>query len=313
MNLKELATIDAGLAPGHRLCPGCGAAIIANIVQRVARAKGYELVVANATGCLEVATTIYPYTSWRIPWIHNAFENAAATISGVESAYKVLKKKGRVKKDNIRFVVFGGDGGSYDIGLQSMSGAFERRHKFLYIVYDNEAYMNTGIQRSSATPLGAWTTTTPIGSTHRGKEVERKDLTMIAAAHRLPYVAQASIAFLPDLVRKIEKALDVDGPSFINILSTCPRGWYFDPADTLKVARMAVETNFWPLFEVVNGRFILNYEPKERKPITEWIKLQGRYKHLWEDTPQNREIIARIQRDIDERFNYIKRLASLHE
>ncbi len=305
MNIKELAQYE-GLASGHRLCPGCGAAILANIVQRIVKAKGYEMVIANATGCLEVATTIFPYTSWRVPWIHNAFENAAATISGVEAAYNVLKKKGKVK-DDAKFIVFGGDGGSYDIGLQSMSGALERGHKFTYIVYDNEAYMNTGIQRSSATPMGAWTTTTPVGRKEKGKRIDRKDLTLIAAAHHIPYVAQASIAFLPDLIRKIEKAID-NQPSFINVLSTCPRGWYFDPRDTIKIAKLAVETNFWLLYEVENGKFKLNYEPKQRKPIIEWIKSQGRYRHLWEDNEENRKIIAEIQKRVDERFSYLKRL-----
>lgn len=307
MNIKELARYE-GLAGGHRLCPGCGAAILANIVQRVVKAKGYEMVIANATGCLEVATTIFPFTSWRVPWIHNAFENAAATISGVESAYNVLRKKGKIDRE-ARFIVFGGDGGSYDIGLQSLSGALERGHKFTYIVYDNEAYMNTGIQRSGATPLGAWTTTTPVGKKEKGKQRDRKDLTLIAAAHHIPYVAQASIAFLPDLIRKIEKAIE-NQPSFINVLSTCPRGWYFDPRDTLKIAKLGVDTNFWPLYEVENGNFKINYEPKEKKPIIEWIKSQGRYRHLWEDTPENREIIGKIQRSVDERFEYLKRLTN---
>ena len=305
MNLKDVGKSNAGLEGGHSLCPGCGAAIIANILQKVADVKGYNIVIANATGCLEVATTIFPYTSWKVPWIHNAFENVAATISGVETAYKVLKKKGKINEE-IKFIAIGGDGGSYDIGLQSMSGAFERGHNFTYIVYDNEAYMNTGIQRSSATPLGAWTTTTPVGRVKRGKERPRKDLTAIAIAHNIPYVAQASPGFLADLIKKIETAIDTDGPSFLNIISPCPTGWYFDPGKTIEISKLAVETNFWPLYEVINGRYVLNYEPRERKPIREWIKSQGRYRHLWEDTEENRKIIKEIQEEVDRRFEKLK-------
>ena len=302
VNLKELGNKKIRLAPGHRLCPGCGAPIIAKLAML---ATDYDIVVANATGCLEVSTTIYPYTAWRVPWIHNAFENAAATMSGVETAYRVLKKKGKIKKD-IKFIVFGGDGGTYDIGLQSLSGAVERGHDFLYICYDNEAYMNTGIQRSSATPFGASTTTDPAGRVRPGKQEFRKDLTAIMAAHHLPYVAQASLHNINDFLRKVKTALETKGPTFINVLSPCPLGWKFDPSKTIEISKIAVETCFWPLYEVKNDEWILNYDPGEnKKPIIEWIKMQGRYKHLLK--PGNKWVIEKAQEEIDKRWQWLKK------
>ena len=302
VNLKELGNKKIRLAPGHRLCPGCGAPIIAKLAML---ATDYDIVVADATGCLEVSTTIYPYTAWRVPWIHNAFENAAATMSGVETAYRVLKKKGKIKK-NIKFIVFGGDGGTYDIGLQSLSGAVERGHDFLYICYDNEAYMNTGIQRSSATPFGASTTTDPAGRVRPGKQEFRKDLTAIMAAHHLPYVAQASLHNINDFLRKVKTALETKGPTFINVLSPCPLGWKFDPSKTIEISKIAVETCFWPLYEVKNDEWILNYDPGEnKKPIIEWIKMQGRYKHLLK--PENKWVIEKAQEEIDKRWQWLKK------
>ncbi len=301
VNIREIVKKGkSNLSPGHRLCPGCGAAIAAKLALWVA---GDNVVVGNATGCLEVSTTIYPFTSWKVPWIHDAFENAGATIAGVESAYRALKKKGKVKKD-IKFMVFGGDGGTYDIGLQSLSGALERGHDFLYILYDNEAYMNTGIQRSSATPFGAATTTTPAGSVLPGKMQFRKDITEVIAGHHVPYVAQASIHNFVDYMNKVEKALNTPGPTFINVLSPCQRGWRFDPSQTVEIAKLGVETNFWPLYEVINDKWILNYEPKQRKPIEEWLKPQGRFKHLFK--PENRHLIPKIQAEIDRRFALLK-------
>ncbi|MEM1988758.1 MAG: thiamine pyrophosphate-dependent enzyme [Candidatus Woesearchaeota archaeon] len=305
MNMKELMYKDSLLASGHRLCPGCGAAIVAKMTLAV---SGENTVVANATGCLEVSTTIFPYTSWKVPYIHNAFENAAATISGVVSAYESLKKQGKINKE-LKFVAFGGDGGTYDIGLQSLSGALERGHKFVYILYDNEAYMNTGIQRSSATPLGAATTTTPVGEIKKGKEQNRKDIVEIIAAHNIPYVAQASIAYFADFFKKLEKAFNVDGPAFINVISPCPLGWGFDSSLTVEMARLAVETNFWPLYEVENGKYVLNYEPKNRLPITEWIKHQARFKHLL--LPENKEILEKLQNYVDWHFEMIKKKTQL--
>ena len=294
--IKELAKKRDILSPGHRLCAGCGASIA---VRQILSASDDPVVVANATGCLEVATTIYPYTSWRSSFIHNAFENAAATISGVETMYQSLKKQGKIDKE-IKFIAFGGDGGTYDIGLQSLSGALERGHDFVYVCYDNEAYMNTGIQRSSATPRGAWTTTTPCGEVMPGKTQYRKDLTGIIAAHKIPYVAQASLWRWNDLIDKAHKAFYTKGPAFLNVLSPCHRGWRFPPEDTIKMTKLAVQTNFWPLYEVENGKWKLNYKPKERLPITEWMKPQGRYKHLL--TPENKNLVEDIQKEVDENW-----------
>ncbi len=295
-NLKELTRKQEILSSGHRLCAGCGASVA---VRQILAASDDPVVVASATGCLEVATTIYPFTSWRSPFIHNAFENAAATISGVETMYQSLKKQGKIDKE-IKFIAFGGDGGTYDIGLQSLSGALERGHDFVYVCYDNEAYMNTGIQRSSATPRGAWTTTTPVGEVIPGKTQYSKDLTGIIAAHRIPYAAQASIWRWNDLIDKAHKAFYTKGPAFLNVLSPCPRGWRFSSEDTIKMSKLAVQTNFWPLYEIENGKWKLNYKPKERLPVTEWMKPQGRYKHLL--TPENESLVEEIQQEIDDNW-----------
>ncbi len=280
---------------GHALCAGCGIPIV---VRTVLNSIEEPVVVANATGCLEVATTLYPYTAWNVPWIHVAFENAAAVISGVETAYRVLKRRGKLPSDRkIVFVAFAGDGGTYDIGLQALSGALERGHNFLYVCYDNEAYMNTGIQRSSATPLGAFATTEPPGKESIGKRRNRKDLTKIIAAHNIPYVAQASISHWYDLSEKVKRAVAKDGPAFINVMSTCFRGWRHDPNLTTEVARLAVETRFWPLYEIEDGEWRLNYVPKERVDLVEWLKLQGRFRHLF--TPENRWVIDKLQEEVD--------------
>lgn len=292
-SLKELSQRPEFLSPGHRMCAGCGAPVA---VRQILRAAGAPVVVGCATGCLEVATTIYPYTAWRVPYIHNAFENVAATISGVEAAYRALKRQGRVQKE-IRFVAFGGDGGTYDIGFQSLSGAMERGHTMVYVCYDNEGYMNTGIQRSSATPRGADTTTSPAGSVIPGKAQHRKDLTAIVAAHDVAYAAQGTIAFWNDLTAKAEKAFNAGGPAFLNVLAPCPRGWRYDPADTVEMARLAVETCFWPLYEVDRGEWKLTHRPREKRPIEEWLQKQGRFKHLF--APGNSKVIAEMQERVD--------------
>src|SRR5512135_3107838 len=246
LKLKDLSQKEDLLTGGHRMCAGCGAPIV---VRQMLLAIDEPVVIANATGCLEVATTIYPYSAWKTPWIHSAFENAAASISGVEAMYQSLKKQGKIPADQkIKFLAFGGDGGTYDIGLQSLSGALERGHKMLYVCYDNGAYMNTGFQRSGATPTGAWTTTSPVGSESPGKLQQRKILTELMIAHGIPYVAQASPHDPRDLVRKAAKALSIDGPTFLNVLAPCPRGWRSDGAESIELAREAVNTCYWPLF-----------------------------------------------------------------
>ncbi|MFH0925969.1 MAG: thiamine pyrophosphate-dependent enzyme [bacterium] len=304
IKLKELSNKEDLLTGGHRLCAGCGASVV---IRQILLAVEDPVVISSATGCLEVATSIYPYTSWRTPWIHSAFENSAATISGVEAMYSSLKRQGKIPNDkNIKFIALGGDGGTYDIGLQSLSGALERGHDFLYVCYDNGAYMNTGIQRSSSTPLGASTTTSPAGKVIPGKQEYRKDLTAIVAAHNIPYLAQASPSHWRDLMEKTRKALSIKGPKFLNVIAPCHRGWRAEGIDqAIQLAKLAVETCFWPLYEMENGSIKINYIPKEKKPIEDWIKVQGRFKHLFKD--ENRHIIEELQKQIDRDWERLQR------
>jgi pyruvate ferredoxin oxidoreductase beta subunit len=295
-SVKDLSLHPDLLSGGHRLCAGCAESII---VRQVLLAAPAPVVVINATSCLEVATTIYPYTAWRVPWMHSLFENAAATVSGVEAAWRALTRRGKIPEERIAFIVFAGDGGTYDIGLQSLSGALERGHRFLYVCLNNEAYMNTGIQRSSATPLGAQTTTTPAGEVIPGKLQWRKDLTGIIAAHRIPYVAQTALTPQPltDLTTKVRRALEAEGPSFLNVYSPCNRGWRFEPADTIRISQLAVESCYWPLFEVVEGEWRLTYTPREKKPVAQWLEAQGRFRHLLK--PEHRHVMDEIQVWVD--------------
>lgn len=303
--LKELSAVPEMLAPGHRLCAGCGAPIV---VRQILRGAKDPVVIGNATGCLEVSTTVYPYTSWRTSWLHTAFESAAASLSGAEAAYKSLKRQGKVTKD-MKFVAFGGDGGTYDIGFQSLSGAMERNHDLVYVCYDNGAYMNTGIQRSSATPKGADTTTSPVGKASSGKRENRKDLTKIMAAHGIPYAAQVSPAHWNDLYQKAEKAFAADGSAFINALAPCPRGWRYNAEDTIEMCRLAVDTCFWPLYEVVEGKFCVTYKPRNKRPVADFIKAQGRFRHLLQ--PGNEALLEEIQRDVDAQWEELLALESL--
>jgi pyruvate ferredoxin oxidoreductase beta subunit len=300
---KELAKRGDRLAPGHRLCAGCGASIV---VRQMLAAIDEPVVLGNATGCLEVATTIYPYTAWRVPWMHNAFENAASTVSGIEAAYRSLVRQGKIPDQDVKFIAFGGDGGTYDIGLQALSGAMERGHHMLYVCYDNGAYMNTGIQRSSATPYGAHTTTSPAGKAVPGKMQFRKDLAAIMAGHNIPYVAQAAPSQWRDLMQKTRKAVNNGGPAFMNVLASCNRGWRHPTDQTIPITQLAVDTCWWPLFEVENGEWRLTYKPKEKIPVVEWLKLQGRFRHLF--TPQNEHMIAEIQAEVDQRWEHLLRL-----
>ncbi len=295
--LKELSKLENLFESGHRMCSGCGAPII---VKQILMASEYPLVASNATGCLEVSSCISEYTAWKIPWIHTAFENAAATLSGVEAMYRAWKKQGKIDKD-VKFIAFGGDGGTYDIGLQSLSGAMERGHDIVYVCYDNGAYMNTGIQRSSATPLGANTTTSPAGKVIPGKTQQRKDLTRIMAAHNIPYIAQGSPSHWRDLMTKARKAIAVDGPAFLNVLSPCNRGWRSSTDDAIKLARLGVETNYWPLYEIENGKLNITVKPKETAPLEEFLKPQGRFKHLF--APENASVLAELQAGIDREWH----------
>lgn len=301
LKLKDLSKKEDLLTHGHRMCSGCGAP---TVVKMVLMASEYPLVAANATGCLEVSTCISEYTAWKIPWIHSAFENAAATISGVESMYRVWKRKGRIDRD-VKFIAFGGDGGTYDIGFQSLSGAMERGHDMVYVCYDNGAYMNTGIQRSSATPRGANTTTSPVGSVIHGKVQARKNLTRIMAAHDIPYTAQASPSHWRDLMKKVRKALEVEGPAFLNILAPCNRGWRSKTDDSIALSKLAVQTCYWPLYEIEDGVTRITVNPKEKKPIEEFIKPQGRFRHFF--APGGEELLKRLQEDIDKEWDRLNR------
>ena len=295
INLKKMSANRELLAGGHRSCAACSAPAV---LRQVLHVSGPDTVVGFATGCMEVSTTIYPYTAWRVPYIHCAFENCAATLSGAEAAYRALKRRGRIPQEKkINFIAFGGDGGTYDIGFQSLSGMMERGHDMLYICYDNNAYMNTGIQRSSATPRGAATNTSPSGKVILGKQQRRKDLTACMIAHGIPYVAQASVSNHMDFMRKVARGLEIDGPAFINILTPCHRGWRCKPEDSIEVARFAVKTRYWPLFEVDHGQWKINHKPKRAVPVVEWFKLQGRFKHLLKDDREG--ILAWHQEQVD--------------
>ena len=247
INIKELTKKPSPLTQGHRMCPGCGAP---TAIRQSLMAVDYPVVVVAATGCMEVSTTVYPYSAWRMPFMHIAFENAGAGISGIEAAYKVLRRKGKVGKD-IKFVAFGGDGGTYDIGLQSLSGALERGHDFTYICYNNQGYMNTGAQRSSATPQSANATTSPAGKVMPGKLQRAKDLTEIVAAHEIPYVAQTTLHNPLDLITKVKRAVETPGPAFVNVLVPCPLFWKIDPSRQTEICQMAADSKFWPVYEVV--------------------------------------------------------------
>ncbi len=304
--LKEVARKPERFSSGHRMCAGCGAPIVVRQVLRALKPEDHA-VIGCATGCLEVSSFLYPYTSWRDSFIHNAFENSAATISGAEAAYNALKKKGKITGET-KFIAFGGDGGTYDIGLQSLSGAMERGHDMVYVCYDNGAYMNTGIQRSSATPLYADTTTSPAGSKIPGKMQWRKDLTEIMVKHHLPYVAQtAPLGNMKDLYEKAEKAIYTKGPCFLNVLAPCPRGWRYDAENLMEISKLAVETCFWPLYEVIDGKYVINYKPKNKLPVKEFLKTQGRFRHLFR--AGNEYMIEQIQAEVDRRWEELLRLA----
>ena len=305
--LKDLAKMEDRLVAGHGMCLGCGIPLIFKVVLR---ATEDPIVIANATGCLEVCTTIFPRTAWNVTWVHSAFENAASTIAGVEAMYNALKRKGRIPKDKtIKFLGVGGDGGTYDIGLQALSGTMERGHNVVYLCYDNNAYANTGGQRSSATPLGASATTSPAGTQSPGKLQWRKDLTKVLAAHNVPYVAQASPGRWQDLYNKAKKAFEIEGPAFLNVLCVCPTEWKYEESKGVQLLKTAMDTCVWPLYEVENGKYKVNYKPKEKKPILEWVKPQGRFRHLFKE--ENAWVLEEFQKKVDEEWEELNRLASL--
>ena len=306
-NLKQEVAKPERFSGGHRMCAGCGSPVA---VRGVLRAMNPEdkAVIGCATGCLEVSSFLYPYTAWQDSFIHAAFENAGATISGVEACYNVLKKKGKID-DTYKFIAFGGDGGTYDIGFQSLSGAMERGHDMVYVCYDNEAYMNTGIQRSSSTPKFADATTSPAGKVVPGKQQNKKNLTEVIAAHNVPYVGQTTfIGNMRDLHEKAQKALYTPGAAFLNIMAPCPRGWRYPAENLIEICKLAVETCVWPLYEVIEGEWKLSYEPKKKLPVEEYLRPQGRFSHLFKKG--NEWMIEEWQKSVDSRWEKLLKKCS---
>ena len=291
VNKKEL------FSAGHRACQGCGEVLA---VRLMCKALGENTVIASATGCMEIVSSLYPSTAWEVPWIHVAFENAAAVASGVEAGLKALRKKGKIDNRYIKVVGMAGDGGTMDIGLQALSGAMERGHDMLFVCFDNEAYMNTGIQRSSGTPMGASTTTAPAGKISYGQKTWKKNMPEIMVAHNIPYVATACPSYPLDFIRKVEKAKKIKGPSYIHCFSVCPTGWRSPSHLTIALGRLVVETGIFPLYEVENGKYKISAEmPKKLKPIKDYFKAQGRFRHLGENE------IKMIQERVESEYNKI--------
>ncbi len=281
---------DNFFVSGHRACQGCAEVLAVRMVHQV---LGRNTIVASATGCMEIISSSYPDTAWAIPWIHVAFENSAAVASGVETGLDILMKKGKIPRRRIQVVGMGGDGATADIGLQALSGALERGHNMIYVCYDNEAYMNTGIQRSSSTPFGAATTTSPAGKQSQGQSTWKKNIPMIAAAHNIPYVATASPSYPFDLVAKVKKAMKVKGPAYLHIFSCCPTGWRMKPELAIAIGRLAVQTGSFPLYEIENGKLEINLPTPELRPLKDYLKPQGRFRHL--DDATIAEIELRVQ------------------
>lgn len=300
MNIIELAkNIDKrkAIVQGHRTCPGCPIGIILRVAFSSTNKK---IITSCATSCAEVTTTIYPYTSWNEPFIHSAFANSAATISGVETAYNVLKSKKKIKEE-LKFMVFAGDGGLYDIGLAALSGALERGHDVVYVCYDNEGYQNTNHQKSSATPYGAQTTTTPSG-----KEFFKKSLARIGVAHNIPYVATVNPGNILDMYEKFKKAFEKKGPALIVVYSACPTNMKSPEELTIEISKIATETNFWPLYEVEDGRYKINYKPLKRKPIQDFLNYQTKFKNVLKDSKK----IKKMQAEIDDEWENLLKLES---
>ncbi|MBO3841058.1 MAG: pyruvate ferredoxin oxidoreductase [Candidatus Brockarchaeota archaeon] len=289
---------ESKFRPGHRLCAGCGPAITAKLITLAVP----EAIIVNATGCVEVGTTIYPYSAWKTPWVHVLFQNNAPVASGIAAALEKLSAEGRAKK--LPVIALGGDGATFDIGLGAISGALERLDKIIYICYDNEAYMNTGIQRSGASILGSATTTSPAGRVIPGKQENKKDLIGIVASHHIPYAATATIWLWRDMVNKIRKAVNYSeqGPAFLHILAPCQFGWRYEPHLTVKISRMAVETRLFPIYEVEDGQLKINFRVSKPAPVEEYLKIQRRTRHLLES--RNAETLQRLKAWIE--WNWLR-------
>ncbi len=304
-SLKSFSTAAERFEGAHVLCPGCAHSII---VREILNATNDNLVVSAATGCLEVCTAIYPHTSWDCSWIHIGFENASTAVAGAEAMNKALRSKGRIDPStpNPKFVAFGGDGATYDIGFQWISGCFERGHNMMYVCLDNEVYANTGGQRSSSTPIGASATTSPAGSTSYGEKKNKKDILGIMAAHGSPYVAQVAPNKWKDMVKKIQKAYAAEGPTFINAMSACTTEWKFAPHETIEASDLAVDSLVFPLYEIVGGTELnITYRPKNIVPVRDYLAFQPRFKHLF--TKQYEYIIDEWQKRVDARWEYLQR------
>ncbi len=299
--VPKLVTRKENFAPGHRACIGCGEALA---VRLACKALDDDVIIANATGCMEIVSSQLPYTSWYLPWIHTLFENTAAVACGIEAGLKVMARKGRGPAVEAKVVAMAGDGGTSDIGLQALSGALERGHDFLFLCFDNEAYMNTGIQRSSATPYGASTTTSPAGRVSIGQFSWKKNVPAIVVAHNVPYVATACPSYPFDLMDKVKKGLETSGPAYVHIFSVCPTGWRCLPELSIRIGRLAVETGIFPLYEVENGQYKLNFDFPKLRPIDDYLKLQGRFKHLSPDE------IKKIQDRVTTKYQKLKEMAA---
>ena len=304
-NLKTFSTAAERFEGSHILCPGCAHSII---IREVLNATNDELVIASSTGCLEVCTAIYPHTSWDCSWIHIGFENGSTAIAGAKVAHDVLRKKGRIdaSKKPPKFVAFGGDGATYDIGFQWISGCFERGHDIMYVCLDNEVYANTGGQKSGSTPLGASTKTAPAGSESFGKKYKKKDIVSIFAAHNSPYVAQVAPNKWKDMVAKIQKGYATKGPVFINAMSPCTTEWRFPSNKTIEIADLATDSLVFPLFEIIDNRELnITYRPRKVIPVRDYLGVQQRFKHLFKK--ENEHIIEQFQKEVDERWEYLQR------
>jgi pyruvate ferredoxin oxidoreductase beta subunit len=308
--IKDIAAKPDLFLSGHRACAGCGPATVLRLIMKATRGP---TIVTEATGCMEVVSSIYPYTSWSVPWLHTAFETAASNASGIEAALKIMKRKGRIKQEHVDVIAFAGDGGTYDIGIQALSGAVERGHDFLFVLYDNEAYMNTGIQRSGGTPHGAATTTSPAGSVNPGKLEYKKPIANIMVAHDIPYVATASPYYWKDLLTKVRKGLEVEGPAFLHVFAPCPRGWRSNPAKSIEYSKLAVETCVFPVWESVNGECKLStpsklvaLAPQKKKSVADYLQGQGRFRHVFK--PQNKMLLEEVQHVTDERWERLLKI-----
>jgi pyruvate ferredoxin oxidoreductase beta subunit len=309
---KKQMTENNLIAPGHKACAGCGQLLAA---KTVANTLGKDVIIANATGCLEVTTTPYPQSAWRMPWIHSLFENASAVASGVRASLDYKIKQAKTKKEreslkNTKVVAQGGDGATFDIGFGLISGMWERGEEIIYICYDNEAYSNTGVQASGATPWGASTTTSPSGSGSSidaiGSHQRKKDMLAIALAHGLNYVAQTTAGYPQDIVSKIEKAKKTKGPSYIQILSPCIPGWKIEPSQSIEVAKKAAQTGLYPVVEYENGKLANTMKLGDKPPkVEEYLKMQGRFKHLFKDK-KGKEQIKHIQKIADENIKKLE-------